>query len=205
MATLTAGQSATVSIPAGDTWTATKTALNEGKFSVVDASGIVRDAGVFGNTALTAKTYGPYFDNNGVSLATTLTIACTTGSLTYAEVPASGGGGGSGTGLTPVNKTANYNATALNTGSLYNNSGAAGSVTISLPAATVGLLFGGYVATAQALALDAAGTDTINNGGDVSAAGGNIQTSTVGNYVALICNVIGQWSSQGIIGDWTLT
>lgn len=206
--TITAGQSATVAIAAGDTWSVSKTALSEGTFSVVNASGKVKDAGVFGNTTLTTKIYGPYFNNlsnPGTPEATTLTIACAIGSLSYTEIPAAGGGGSGAGGLTPVNKTANYSATTGDSGSSFNNTGASGAVVISLPAAAAGLQYGAYVGAAQTLELLANGTDTINNGGDVSAAGGNIAAATVGDFIWLICNAAGQWSTMSIIGDWTLT
>lgn len=226
MTTLTAGQSADVSIPAGDSWSVSKTAINEGKFSAVTAAGVVKDAGVFGNTALTDKVYGPYFNDAGVPVATTLTIACTIGSISYTEIPASSGGltltttGTSGpatlssgvlnipqyaSGLTPVNKTANYTALTGDTGSLFNNSGAAGAVIISLPAATAGLTYAGYVGAAQTLELLANGTNTINNGIDTSSAGGNVQANTLGNFIWLICNTTGKWSTVSMVGDWTLT
>lgn len=204
---LTAGQSAVVAVAAGDTWTISKTALNEGKFSVVDASGVVKDAGVFGNTALTNKSYGPYYDNSQVIIATTLTISCTTGSLSYTEVPAGGGGGSSGPGtnsvVVPV--TTNQSPAAADTGKIYTNPVASGAITINLPAWALNLEYGVYVGAAQTMTLDANGTDLIKNGGDSSVAGGTLAAATVGNYVYLKATNTGVWSTQDIIGDWTLT
>lgn len=145
--TLIAGQSATVTLNAGDKWSISKSALSEGTFSAVDANGIVVDGGVFGNTTLTNKIYGPY--NNAVNLiAAILTISCKIGSIAYTYIPAeiiftnfpvsSYGAKGDGIKLSdvtttngsPVISSASYSFTALDVGKYITIAGAAAAAAV---------------------------------------------------------------------------
>lgn len=116
---------------------------------------------------------------------------------------ASSGSGGAG-GVT-VNQTINTNLTAGSTGNTYENAGAAGSVVLTLPSSALNLEFSAYIATARVMEFLAVGSDRIWVGGDSSAAAGNIQASTQGNYLKLKCLAPNTWAGIGIIGDWTLT
>lgn len=115
------------------------------------------------------------------------------------------GGGSGAANVTVSNKTTNFNALAVESGTRYTNNGAAGTVVGSLPAATVGLNFGFSVATAQILRADANGTDTINWAGTVSAAGGVIEGNVVGWFVLIECHVTGIWTVTQSQGGWTVT
>lgn len=90
--------------------------------------------------------------------------------------------------------------------STHTNTGAGGSITIVLPAAsTLGLEFTFYVGAAQNLVIDAAGTDLIRNGASVSSAGGTATNGTVGSTITLRCVVSGTWAAMATpIGTWTL-
>lgn len=101
-------------------------------------------------------------------------------------------------------KTSNYTVMVADTGVLFNNSGAAGAVTNTLPAAIVGLHYGLDVETAQNFAFKAIGTDTIRSAGTASAAAGLIFSSTVGGTVHITCNVAGKWVVDSLIGSWSV-
>lgn len=103
------------------------------------------------------------------------------------------------------NKTTNFSILGVESSTRYTNNGAGGTVVGSLPAATIGLSFGFSVATAQTLRADAAGTDTINWAGTVSAAGGVIEANVVGSFVLLECHVTGEWTVTQSQGGWTVT
>lgn len=199
MTTLNAGSSAVLSLAIGDTFLITKTAANEGTFSVVNSSGVVRDRGQFGNVPMTNKVYGPYVD------ATTLTLTCTIGSIDYTKVTSGGGGGGGSTTINVIPKTSNYTIMSGDTAACFSNTGAAGTVILALPAATVGANYSAYVAAAQILEFLAQGTDVIASGLTNSAAAGNVQSNLVGNYIQLSVLTPGKWVINNIVGDWTLT
>ena len=96
--------------------------------------------------------------------------------------------------------------TAVESGSTHTNTGAAGSITLVLPAATnIGAELTFYVGAAQNLVIDAAGTDLIRNGASVSSAGGTATNGTVGSIITLRCVVSGTWAATATpIGTWTL-
>lgn len=85
----------------------------------------------------------------------------------------------------------------------YNNSGAGGAVTNTLPTATAGLQYGLDIETAQPFAFDAEGTDTIRDANSVSAAGGYLFSSTIGNTIHIHCEVAGKWVTDSAVGTWT--
>ena len=109
--------------------------------------------------------------------------------------------------LNIVEKTANYTATEAESGSLYENTGATGTVVISLPAATVGLEYRAHVCAAFALRLDPNGSQIIGNPTAGSADGGGgryISSSTVGAAIHLVCMATGRWEVQAVKGTWAL-
>lgn len=90
-------------------------------------------------------------------------------------------GGGIAAFFTPVTKTTNYTVSSGDAGSILKTTGAVAQVTFQLLAATgSGGVFGFYSDAAQVMEVLCNGTDTIRWGNDVSAAGGNIQTTTAG-------------------------
>jgi len=90
------------------------------------------------------------------------------------------------------------------TGILTTNTGAAGQITSSLPAATVGLTYKYAVTVAQNLVVDAAGTDTIRLGSSVTAAGGNLTSNTIGSTLTIVCVKSGEWFVMSHEGTWTV-
>ncbi|MFY9223206.1 MAG: hypothetical protein WAQ98_11070 [Blastocatellia bacterium] len=101
-------------------------------------------------------------------------------------------------------KTSNYTLLTSDSGGLFTNGEAVGSVTFSLPAATAGLHYKFYVTTNQNFVIDAAGSDTIRIASSVTASGGNLTSSTVGNTIELIYIGTGQWGVLAHEGSWTV-
>lgn len=93
---------------------------------------------------------------------------------------------------------------ATETGTVHTNTGAAGAVTLTLPAATVGLRFMFAVGAAQALQIDPAGTETISlpSNGVPGAAGKHLTANAIGETVDLACIIAGNWSVLGFTGTW---
>lgn len=102
-----------------------------------------------------------------------------------------------------LTKLVNYTVVASDAGLWFNNTGAVGVQTNTLPAATVGLHYGQMVDAAQFMCFRAVGTDTIRNAASVSTAAGGIFANTIGNSVHLTCHVAGKWSVDAIVGSWT--
>jgi len=112
-----------------------------------------------------------------------------------------------GTSLTVAAKTANYTALESESGALFTNAGAAGTVVISLPAAAVGLHYRGLVRASQALRFDPNGTDVIAHMTAGSADGGAGKftgSSTMGAALHLVCTAAGRWDIASVKGTWTL-
>jgi hypothetical protein len=101
--------------------------------------------------------------------------------------------------------TAGDTLTAAETGSLHTNTGASGTVTLVLPAATVGLEFYFVVGAAQELRLDPNTTQTISlpSTGVAGAAGKYLVADAIGESVHLICGIAGTWHVFGYTGTWT--
>lgn len=101
--------------------------------------------------------------------------------------------------------TADDTLTAAESGSTHSNTGAAGTITITLPAATVGLEFSFYVGAAQQLRIDPNGSETISlpSTGVAGAAGKYLVADAVGETVRLLCPKAGTWAVMGFTGTWT--
>lgn len=111
-----------------------------------------------------------------------------------------------GMGLATVEaKTADYTVVAnTDNGKLFTNEGAAGAITFSLPAATVGQRYEFYVMAAQELRIDPNGTQTIAlDTGVQQAAGAYLTANAVGEHIAVICVKAGQWETRDARGTWT--
>lgn len=83
--------------------------------------------------------------------------------------------------------------------------GASGTVTFSLPAATVGQEYIFRVGAAQQLRIDPNGTEVIAlpSTGVASAAGAYIVADADGETVHIVCTKAGTWSVYGFTGTWT--
>jgi hypothetical protein len=101
-------------------------------------------------------------------------------------------------------KTSGYTLLTADSGGVFTNGEAVGSVTFSLPAAAAGLHYKFYVTTNQNFVIDAAGSDTIRLTSSVTASGGNLTSSTVGNTIELIYIGTGQWGVLAHEGSWTV-
>lgn len=99
---------------------------------------------------------------------------------------------------------------------ILDNSGAIGTVVLTLPAATVGMRFGPfYVATAQALRIDPNGSElfqltfTSGSATDKTApaaqtAGKYLGSATVGSLLMVACFEVGIWRTMLNHGAWTI-
>ena len=102
-------------------------------------------------------------------------------------------------------KTAAYTVLTTENGTGFTNTGAAGAITLTLPAATVGLHYYFRVSVAQELRIDPDGTETISlpSDGVPGAAGKYLTANAIGETVHLVCAVAGSWSVFGHTGTWT--
>ena len=87
-------------------------------------------------------------------------------------------------------------------GKVLTNTGAAAMAFHTLPAAVLGAHYHAYVAVAVGIRLKASGADTIRNGSLESAAGGFIQSTTVGSWLDLVCVVANKWAARPEANDW---
>ena len=115
---------------------------------------------------------------------------------------ANGGTGVTGFGVV-TSKTASYAVLAADSYLDFDNNGAAGSVTFTLPASTVGLAYGFAVMEAQDLVIDAPGGVTIYLGEISTTAGGTITSNAVGSYLFIKCRSATEWLAQSSLGSWT--
>lgn len=101
--------------------------------------------------------------------------------------------------------TADDTLTTAENGTAHTNTGAAGTVVLTLPPATVGLRFTFGVGAAQALRINPDGNETISlpSSGVPGAAGKYLGADAVGETVDLVCLVAGNWAVMGYTGTWT--
>ena len=102
-------------------------------------------------------------------------------------------------------KTASYTVVAnTDNGKTFTNQGAAGAITFSLPAATVGQRYRFVVKAAQELRLDPNGTETISlPTGVQQAAGKYIGADAIGERISVECVKAGEWDTHEAVGTWT--
>lgn len=100
--------------------------------------------------------------------------------------------------------TAGDTLLAAESGSVHTNTGASGTVTLVLPAATVGQEFYFVVGAAQELRLDPNTTQTISlpSTGVAGAAGKYLVADAIGESVHLLCAIAGTWQVLGYTGSW---
>jgi hypothetical protein len=100
--------------------------------------------------------------------------------------------------------TANDTLKVGEIGTIHTNEGAAGAITLTLPAATVGLHYDFVVKAAQELRIDPNGTETISlPTGAQQAAGKYIGADAIGEFIRIACVKAGEWTTLGSIGTWT--
>lgn len=101
--------------------------------------------------------------------------------------------------------TAGDTLTTAESGKVCTNTGASGSLTLTLPAATgSGVCFIGYCTVAQNIVFDAAGSDVIQNNASASSAGGTATAGAVGRGIMLVDVASGVWGVAYTIGAWTM-
>jgi len=102
-------------------------------------------------------------------------------------------------------RTADFTLTAADSGSINTSVGASGTITCSLPAATVGLEYKFRVGAAQELRLDPSGSEVVAlpSTGVAGAAGKYLTANADGETVYIVCTKAGQWSVFGYTGTWT--
>lgn len=101
--------------------------------------------------------------------------------------------------------TADDTLTTAESGTTHTNTGASGTITLTLPAATLGLNYTAHVGAAQQLRLDPNGSETIGlpSTGVQGAAGKYLVADAVGEWVKLKCVIAGTWTPEGYAGTWT--
>lgn len=111
-------------------------------------------------------------------------------------------------------KTTNYTLVTADGGKIFTTNGASGEVDFTLPTSpAAGYRCGFTVQAAQVLKVIAPTSNTINVGGSVSAAAGNITSSQVGAYVELEYFAGNKWIAKMATGSggssgaggWTVT
>ncbi len=101
-----------------------------------------------------------------------------------------------------ITKTANYTIVALDSGLRFVNIGAVATNRLDLPTAAAGMHFNFYVDAAFNMQVQATGTDVIREGSTVSAAAGDIHSSTVGSTLHLFSPKAGLWVVDAKDGVW---
>ena len=106
--------------------------------------------------------------------------------------------------------TATRTVTAEETGTTFHNTGAAVTVRLDLPPATVGLHYKAIVRANQILALNPSGSEVIANA-TVNGADGTAGYQTavaasgmLGAMIHLVCVTAGRWEVENARGTWTL-
>lgn len=104
-----------------------------------------------------------------------------------------------------VPKTADFGITYGEHQTVFNNIGASGTITGTLPAARGGYEYTFVVGAAQQLRIDPSGSETIAlpSTGVPGAAGKYLVSSTVGNSVTLVADTTGTWRVKSYTGTWT--
>lgn len=85
------------------------------------------------------------------------------------------------------------------------NEGATASIVFNLPTAVAGLTYTFVVQDTDGLSVVAAAGDTIRIAASVSAAAGNIASTTIGNTVVLVAINATEWVAIAVNGTWTVT
>lgn len=101
-----------------------------------------------------------------------------------------------------TNTTGPVTITATQSGTVFNNSGAGGSVAFNLPTAAAGLVYCFAVITAQNVVVTASAGDVIYLGSTASSVAGTATSNTIGSFLYLVAIDATNW--LGILsGVWT--
>ena len=165
---------------------------------------------MLGIAGLAAYAQGP--GGLGVSLVTdgTTTLTGIRQLAFTCDVAISSGGTGTGiananSGAAPraVTETANYTIPATACGTAYNNVGATGSVTLTLPAAAPGLSYTFTVDASQTVEVLRAGSDQIAIGASNSSSN-NVTSSGPYATLTIYAYKTGQWVASSSTGTWVV-
>jgi len=104
-----------------------------------------------------------------------------------------------------VPKTTDYTIQPEDNGTLFTTAGASGTVIFTLPTWLPGFEVGFLVGASQILEVLAPGTDVIHHGNLASGAGGNAQSSHLGNGLWVASESSGLWTTRSATGSWSVT
>jgi hypothetical protein len=105
-----------------------------------------------------------------------------------------------------ANKTTSYTVLTTDSATTFDNTGAAGQVVYTLPAAAAGLTFS-FTNTAAGAGFTkamATGTDKIAQLGVLGGAAGFVVSTAIWTTITLTCSAAGTWVVTGVTGTWTL-
>jgi hypothetical protein len=105
---------------------------------------------------------------------------------------------------TMVSKTGNYTILGSETGTRFNNSGAAADIVLTLPPSQPPMRYSFVVCTAHYIRINPAGLERIARGGNNSAAGGYVRSNLPFSALTLECHVAGQWVDVSGTGSWSI-
>ncbi len=100
-------------------------------------------------------------------------------------------------------KTTAYSVLSSDVGKKFTNEGASASVAFTLPTAVANLEYTFYVQDGDGLSVIAAAGDTIRIETLVTAAAGNVSSSTIGSSVTLKAINATEWVAISAIGSWS--
>lgn len=112
------------------------------------------------------------------------------------------GGACGTTTLTTSTKTTNYPVVSGDTGKIFNNTGAAGEVDFTLPAAAAGLNYCFTVDAAQIVKVIAASGEKVAIGASNSTASGNFTSNAPFSTACFYGLKAGQWVARSVTGSW---
>ena len=106
--------------------------------------------------------------------------------------------------LATVSKTSAYPVVVADSGTHFDNIGAVGSVTFTLPAAATGLNYCFLVSAAQTVVVTVQTGEKIAVGLTNSAASGNITATAAFSQACLEAHAASQWVARSTTGTWTV-
>ena len=92
----------------------------------------------------------------------------------------------------------------LDSGTVFTNEGASAKIVYNLPTAAAGLTYTFVVQDADGIQVVAASGDTIRIAASVSAAAGNIDSTTIGSTVVLVAINATEWIAITSLGTWVV-
>lgn len=107
--------------------------------------------------------------------------------------------------VTAVATGSNRNITTDETRTVFTNEGATVRQDLTLPAAAAGLEYGFYCQDGDGIRVIAGAGDTLRFAGNVSAAGGRLDSITVGSAITLVAINATEWVALSYTGTWTAT